>query len=340
VSGKIIQARQLLRRIEEPIKKFKQNKTIMTTTESKKIILTCNKVARALIKFEAHWHHAWCKSIVVAKSERQATLIVGHPRTGKLFVNFDREILQLVRETKCLQRIGIEGPESANMVLLQEDKFKSYCNQLAFVIEEYDRVLQMIIPAIKSLLKPHLEDLNGKLQPVMLVLTWQSMNIDGYLHRIHLGLQKLYELVMKVNDIIENRIEINIKLISKTSYVDLPDNETFTLEQLDGLQEKVTERKTKFIEAKNVEIERAVSDLMTSVHNTTLDVAVQVDDQAVRLRDHYSRVMYIAILQATMYSLFLLKIRLTTSGFIMLDRPFFDVNVDLNRQMLRYPGGG
>jgi dynein heavy chain len=204
---------------------------------------------------------------------------------------------------------------------------------LTFVLKEYDRVLQRIIPVIKPLLKPHLEDLNGKLQPGMLVLTWQSMNIDGYLHRIHLGLQKLDELVSKVNDIIENRIESNIKLISKTSFVDLPDNETFTLEQFVVLQEKVTKRKTKFIEAKNVEVERAVSDLITSVQNTTLDVVVQVDDQAVRLRDHYSRVMYLAILQATKYSLFLLKSRLTSrisGGFIMLDRPFFDVNVELN----------
>ena len=132
------------------------------------------------------------------------------------------------------------------MVLLQEDKFKSYYSQLTFVIKEYDRddrVLQRIVPVIKPLLKPHLEDLNGKLQPGMLVLTWQSMNIDGFLLRIHQGLQKLNALVSKVNDIIENRIESNIKLISKTSFVEL---ETFTLEQFVGLQEKSYEAQNQF----------------------------------------------------------------------------------------------
>ena len=39
------------------------------------------------------------------------------------FVNFDREITQLIREAKFLQRKGIEVPDSARMVLLQEDKF-------------------------------------------------------------------------------------------------------------------------------------------------------------------------------------------------------------------------
>ena len=38
---------------------------------------------------------------------------------------------------------------------------------------------------IRPLLKPHLDDLDKKIQPGMLMLTWQSMNIDGYLQRIH-----------------------------------------------------------------------------------------------------------------------------------------------------------
>jgi hypothetical protein len=38
---------------------------------------------------------------------------------------------------------------------------------------------------LRPLLQPHLEDLADKLQPGLLVLTWTSMNIDGYLHRFH-----------------------------------------------------------------------------------------------------------------------------------------------------------
>jgi Dynein heavy chain, N-terminal region 1 len=45
--------------------------------------------------------------------------MVQHPESGKLLVNFDKEIMQLIRETKYLQRNGVEVPESARMVLLQ-----------------------------------------------------------------------------------------------------------------------------------------------------------------------------------------------------------------------------
>ena len=45
-------------------------------------------------------------------------------------MNFDREIMKLIRESKCLHRLGIEVPDSANMVLLQEQKFKEYYAEL------------------------------------------------------------------------------------------------------------------------------------------------------------------------------------------------------------------
>lgn len=155
VAGNINWCRQLLRRIEEPMQRFQSNETILKTKESKKIIKTYNKVARALVGFETLYLDAWKRSIEAAKAGLQATLIVRHE--GRLFVNFDREILQLIRETKWLIRMDIEVPESAKMVLLQEAKFKSYHNDLTHLLKEYDRVTSSIIPVVRPLMRAHLE---------------------------------------------------------------------------------------------------------------------------------------------------------------------------------------
>ncbi len=48
------------------------------------------------------------------------------------------------------------------------------------------------------------------------------MNIDSYLFHVHQGLKKLEQLIINVNDIIENRIENNLKNVSKVVLVDLP----------------------------------------------------------------------------------------------------------------------
>ena len=48
VAGCIMWARQLLRRIEQPMQKFAQNKALMASKESKKIVKTYNKVRSCL----------------------------------------------------------------------------------------------------------------------------------------------------------------------------------------------------------------------------------------------------------------------------------------------------
>jgi len=51
-----------------------------------------------------------------------------------------------------MDRCGIEIPESARIILLQEEKFKMYYNELLYVLKEYERIISKIKPICKSLL--------------------------------------------------------------------------------------------------------------------------------------------------------------------------------------------
>jgi len=119
VAGNIAWSRHLLKRIEEPMKQFEANQNLLNSKDAKRIIKMYNKVARTLVAFEFLWYKAWVQSIDQAKTGLQATLIIRHPDDGKLYVNFDNEILQLIREAKCLNRMGIDIPENAKIALFQ-----------------------------------------------------------------------------------------------------------------------------------------------------------------------------------------------------------------------------
>jgi len=56
-----------------------------------------------------------------------------------------------------------------------------YYNELLYVLKEYERIISKIKPITKNLLAPHVEDLELKLRPGMVTLTWTSMNIDSYI---------------------------------------------------------------------------------------------------------------------------------------------------------------
>ena len=60
----------------------------MASKDSKRIVRTYNRVAKALIEFETLWVQAWIRSIESAKAGLQSTLIVRHPTTGKAALPF------------------------------------------------------------------------------------------------------------------------------------------------------------------------------------------------------------------------------------------------------------
>lgn len=363
VAGNILWSRHLLRRIEEPMRKFESNPTVLSTKDSKKIIKTYNKVARTLVAFEYLWYEAWCRSVETAKAGLHATLIIRHPDTGKLYVNFDKEILQLIREARCLDRMGIEVPENAKMVMLQEDKFKMYYNDLTYTLKEYDRVLAKIIPVTDALLAPHLEDLQLKLRPGLVTLTWTSMNIDAYTSQVHAGLQRLEELINNVFDAIENRIEKNLKVVAKAALVHLPTDQSFALDDFVRAQEKHVASVTLLLGAKNVEIENAVEDVLRLLCDYTLDGGTSAspasmaaatpatttpqsatqkaacDEEAMStFRHFYRNLFYRALLNCTKSSLDAIKKRVCSkagTGFLFLERPFFEVDVQLSVPSVR-----
>ncbi|GBG33121.1 Dynein heavy chain 5, axonemal [Hondaea fermentalgiana] len=337
VSGNIMWSRHLLKRIEEPMKKFESNQNVLSTKDAKRIIKTYNKVARTLVAFEYLWFQAWQQSIETAKAGLQATLIIRHPDDDRLYVNFDQEILQLIREAKCLDRMGIDIPESAKIVLLQETKFKSYYNDLQYALKEYERVTRRVIPVAADLLKPHMRDMEYKLRPGMITLTWTSMNIDAYKHHIHTGLAKLEELVTNINDIIENRIEKNLKVVSKTVLVDLPSDRSTQLSDFVAMQEKRIRVQSKFLHGKNVEIEHAVNDLMELVQSYPLDPHIDAvsQEEITNVKRNYRFKMYCALLKCTKNSLNMIKERVGNrgsgagGGFLFVERPFFELFVNL-----------
>eukprot|EP01042_Synura_sphagnicola_P000006 gene6-7_t len=339
VAGNISWARHLLRKIEDPMLKFQGNPTIIASKDSKRIIKTYNKVARTLIAFEFLWYEAWSASIEAAKAGLQATLIIRHPTSGKLFVNFDQELFQLIREAKCLAKLEVDIPEGAKMVLLQEDKFKSYYDDLKFILAEYERITDRIIPVTQKLIEPHLKTLDLKLRPGMITLTWTSMNIDGYKSQIHAGLAKLEDLVTKINDIVENRIHKNLKLIGRSILVNLPTEKSVTLDEFVSMQETAVKQATTYLTSKNLEVEIAVRDLLALLNTFAVDASVEnvSPEDIAAVERHYNSLTYQALLNCTRNSLELIKKRCCNrmGAVKFTQRPFFEVDVQLSVPSVR-----
>lgn len=180
------------------MRKFQENEKMLGTRESRKIIKTYNKVAQTLVAFEYLWHEAWRNSVDTAKAGLNATLLVRDPRTKRIYVNFDPDILQLIREAKCMRRMNIEIPQNSYLVMLQELKFKACRDSLLYMLNEYYRVTGRVLPITQDLLRPHLQDLELKIRPGLLLLLWTSLSIEDYVANVTDALKRFDTLLSNV----------------------------------------------------------------------------------------------------------------------------------------------
>lgn len=325
-----------MRRIEEPMKQFQEIPIIMRAKESKKIIRNYNKIMKALYKFENLWIDEWKKGVAQSKAGLEATLIV--KVNGRYHVNFDREILELIRESKWLRRMNIEIPDIARTILSQESKFKSYYSQISYTLTEYHRINDAIIPDVRKLLKPHQADMEKRIEPGMKVLQWSSTNIDAFISSILNHLSKFENLIVKINDIVQSRILKNLKIISDTPQVNLPQEESFSLEDFVNMQEKHIKSLANELNNKNIEIEKAVDDVIHTCKNFDTSEIISdtlMTDEERHLKKHFEGLMQKSIAHAITSSFHELKDRISAQSVadVLTDKsPFFIINVELSSQ--------
>lgn len=132
----------------------------------------------------------------------------------------------------------------------------------------------------------------------------------------------------------ENRIENNLKALSKTVLVNLPQEaQTFTLEAFVEMQEVWIREESQKLKSKNYEVEGAVEDLIQTICSYQLDQHVEPisAEEIQKLSKYYNWSMYQALLHATKYSLNQMKERICgkRNAPKQVLKPFFEVDVHL-----------
>ncbi|XP_015212531.2 dynein axonemal heavy chain 5 isoform X1 [Lepisosteus oculatus] len=262
VSGRILWARQLFHRIQEPMDLFQQHPSVLQTPEAKRIIRNYNKVAKVLLEFEVLYHRGWLRQIETAKAGLQASLLVKSSETGELFVNFDPQILTLIRETDCMSRMGLEIPPFAAALQQKQDLLKKNCNKLQMVLTENTRVRSKLPSAFRQLAASHLAKVDEAIQPGLTSLNWSSLNIEKYLNGIISALAELELLLDRVNDLVEFRIDAVLQEMSTAPLCKLPDDEPFTCEEFVQMTKELCIKGAQRLQTKSSLVEEAANELI------------------------------------------------------------------------------
>ncbi|GAB1300831.1 Dynein axonemal heavy chain 8 [Apodemus speciosus] len=262
IAGKILWVRQLYRRINEPINYFFKNSDILSSAEGKAVIRQYNRISYVLVEFEVVYHTAWVKEISQLHYALQATLFVRHPETGKLLVNFDPKILEVVRETKCMIKMKLDVPEQAKKLLKLESKLKADKLYLQGLLQYYDELCQEVPSVFVNLMTPKMKKVESVLRQGLTVLTWSSLMLESFFKEVESVLDMFNQLLKKVNDLCEMHIDTVLKEIAKTLLISLSDSGATRVEDMLTLNETYTKEWADVLNHKSRHVEEAVKELI------------------------------------------------------------------------------
>uniref|UniRef100_A0A8D2AUY0 Dynein axonemal heavy chain 5 n=1 Tax=Sciurus vulgaris TaxID=55149 RepID=A0A8D2AUY0_SCIVU len=262
IAGKILWARHLFHRIQQPMQLFQQHPTVLRTAEAKPVIRSYNRVAKVLLEFEVLYHRAWLQQISEVHRGLEASLLVKAPDTGELFVNFDPQILVLFRETECMSQMGLEVSPFAAALFRKRDIYKRNFSNMKMMLTEYQRVRSKMPPAIEQLMAPHLAKVDRAIQPGLAALTWTSLNIEAYLENTFAKIKDLELLLDRVNDLIEFRIDTVLEEMSGTPLCQLPQEEPLTCEEFLQMTKDLCVNGARILHFKSSLVEEAVNELI------------------------------------------------------------------------------
>ena len=262
-------ARQLYLRIQEPMDVLVANKTILEYPEARKIIKNYNQLSKVLLSYEILYYRGWHRQVDVVSTGIHASILIrvnrdestsaalmamgsSHVVTSTsqtnpdYLVNFDPNILELIRETQCLARLGLEIPTEAVVLAQREETLKKHYQDLTQLVEQNKRLREKIKQPFEALLSSKIHRLNDIIKPGLTSITWASLNIDDYVATVRLrcwrGTLLLYVVMFsfqqvraamnefslmldRANDLVTFRIDSVLDEIAAMTLCELPDDE-------------------------------------------------------------------------------------------------------------------
>lgn len=186
---------------------FVANKTILQYPDAKQIIKNYNQLSKVLLSYELVYHRGWLRQVDIISTGIHSSILIranrdetgsaasnNSPSTSivtstsetnpEYLVNFDPNILELIRETQCLARLGLDVPKEAASLVQREHNLKKHYQDLTQLLDKNTKLRQQIKHPFEALLIPKIHRLNDIIQPGLTSITWASLTIDDYINTV------------------------------------------------------------------------------------------------------------------------------------------------------------
>lgn len=261
VIGRIRWARSLLKKMEEPLNVLKTRDCVIEHPKAQLSVKYYNYLAGILFHYEAMHHKAWFTYAENVRAKLEVPLIRQVSKTTRYEVNLDQNVLQVIKETESMFKLGLEIPETAKVLTYCKHHVFSAYNRITMLISRNNKLRKSIYPMFVPLMRVQLVKLEKIFAPALSTLTWLSTNLDNYFEQSLCVIIDIERFVKEVSDINDAQIGMKIDWIEKAVLVHLP-VEAIAPDELIDLNVSHRQKMEKLIEMKSVAAERTAIDLI------------------------------------------------------------------------------
>nr|AML30863.1 axonemal inner arm dynein heavy chain 7 [Marsilea vestita] len=217
VAGSINWARCLFGRLKKTMQKFETvGSNMMGDPAAQEMNIYYCALAKQMLTFEKTWAGQWAQSVSQQAVSYLKQPILSRDLEGKIIINFHPNLHSIIRETKYLDAMGFQLPETALNVALQEEKFTSYIESIDRMLQQYQKATGVLTAVESKLLAYHIKRLQQVLDPGFSHLNWNSLGIPDF---VAFCIKAINEFKSLVNQVQNNSssIEKAVEAIASTN---------------------------------------------------------------------------------------------------------------------------
>ncbi|XP_015211854.2 dynein axonemal heavy chain 17 [Lepisosteus oculatus] len=236
IAGQLKWAQELRDRIQTPMKSFKAiNHPCMLTDEARMVFYKYDEMLNLLQNYRMLVYNGWTERVDTdCHFNLDQPLILRNPKTNFLRVNFNKQLVAVLREVKYLTILGQENiPLSAGDVFAKNETFRMNVGNLDLIVSWYNKIRSTVLAVEVPLIKSELKAIDEKLEKGESTLHWNSEGVWEYIQMMRDLLSDFETRIDKTKSNVE-AILLIMEEWSVSPMFERKDNKKESLLDLDG----------------------------------------------------------------------------------------------------------
>uniref|UniRef100_A0A803V8E2 Dynein axonemal heavy chain 17 n=1 Tax=Ficedula albicollis TaxID=59894 RepID=A0A803V8E2_FICAL len=206
VAGALGWARELRARIQRPLEHLRHVPRLsLDSARGRRVMQKYEEMIQLLDRYQEKLYLDWSQT-VSEKSQYNLSqpLLRRDPQTKLLSVNFDPQLVSVLREVSYLQGSGAGAiPPAAAAIYSCKESFQQLVASLELLGNKYNRVLRTVLEVEYPLVQGQLQDIDLKLREAEETLTWKMEGVWDHISGVMGDVCDLEQRVQKAKENVE-----------------------------------------------------------------------------------------------------------------------------------------